>query len=158
MQWVFKQFADNTVKTPIPTFPLVGGRPGLSRLAPGMGVIKNYMQTADRITLQSCQNRVRVHAGDTLIADTRQAIELHETDYPVRYYIPRHDIAMDHLTTSATVTHCPYKGDATYFTVTIDSNKKLTDAAWSYEQPLADMQTITGYIAFDDNQVRIELE
>lgn len=112
------------------------------------------MHTADRIILKPCQNRIRVHAGDTLIADTRQAIELHETGYPVRYYLPRHDVAMQFLVTSATVTHCPFKGDTTYYSIKDD--ERLTDIAWSYEQPLADMYMIAGYIAFDDQQVRLE--
>jgi len=114
------------------------------------------MQTSDRITLQPCHNRIRIHAGDTLIADTRQALELHETDYPVRYYIPRHDIAMEHLTASATVTHCPYKGDATYFGIHGNAIE-IADAAWSYEQPLQDMQMIAGYVAFDDRPLSIEI-
>ena len=115
------------------------------------------MQTSDRIKLKPHGGRISVYAGGKLIADSRQAIELHETDYPVRYYIPRHDIAMENLSTSATVTHCPYKGDATYFNIRRDDTG-IDDAAWSYEQPLEEMQSITGYVAFDDRQVSIELE
>jgi len=118
-------------------------------------VMRNtVMQTADRITLRPGQNRIRIYAGDNQIADTAQAIELHETGYPVRYYIPRHDVAMEYLVQSETVTHCPYKGNATYYSV--ESNgKTISDAAWSYEQPFADMSLIENLLAFDPDRVTI---
>ncbi|MDZ7734720.1 MAG: DUF427 domain-containing protein [Gammaproteobacteria bacterium] len=112
------------------------------------------MQISDRIKLEQARTRIRVYAGDTLIADTGQALELHETGYPVRYYIPRHAINMDSLVRSETVTHCPFKGDATYYSLKADDNV-LADAAWSYEQPFADMAMITNMVAFDPDRVDI---
>lgn len=112
------------------------------------------MQTSDRITLKPHDGRISVYAGDELIADSGQAIDLHETGYPVRHYIPRHDISMQYLKRSETSTHCPYKGDATYYSVELDGDV-TQDAAWSYEQPLDDMAMITNMVAFDPGRVDI---
>lgn len=100
-----------------------------------------------RITLQKTAARIRVLAGDTVIADSRNAIELRETDYPPRFYLPREDVAMDRLQESKTATHCPFKGDATYYNLLLE-DRTIADAAWSYEEPFADMEAIRGHLAF----------
>lgn len=113
------------------------------------------MSTSDRITLKPHNGRISIYADGNLIADTAQAIELHETGYPVRYYIPRHDITMQQLRQSETSTHCPYKGDATYYSVE-SGGEVVSDAAWSYEQPFADMTMIENMVAFDPEKVDIK--
>lgn len=107
---------------------------------------------AGRISLHRNPERIRVWAGDTLLADTRAAIELRETDYSPRQYIPREDVVMEHLKASPTHTNCPFKGDASYFSVDL-REEKLTDAAWSYERPLDAVAEIAGYLAFDTRVV-----
>jgi len=83
-----------------------------------------------RITTRPSTRRVVVeHDGSVLAASTR-AIELDETGAPTRYYLPREDVRMDLLTPSATTSHCPFKGDATYF-----SAPHAPDAFWVYEAP-----------------------
>ncbi|WP_111413546.1 DUF427 domain-containing protein [Billgrantia lactosivorans] len=101
--------------------------------------------SAPRITLHPLDRRVQVTIGDTLLADTTRAIELRERGYPPRLYLPRQDVRMDRLTRSNTATHCPFKGDAAYF-----SFGEQADVAWSYKQPLAGMEAIAGCVAFDD--------
>lgn len=96
-----------------------------------------------RITLHPHSRRVRVVIDDTLLADTTCAIELRETGYPPRQYLPRDDVRMDLLTPTETVTHCPFKGDAGYFAFGVHE-----DAAWSYENPLASIQEIEGRVVF----------
>lgn len=108
------------------------------------------VSTKDRITLYLQDGRVRTKIGDAILADTSCAIELHESDYQPRLYLPREDVRMELLARSDTVTHCPFKGDATYF-----SYAENTDVAWSYEQPLTGMQALAQYIAFDDKKVNI---
>ncbi|WP_152765805.1 DUF427 domain-containing protein [Alkalilimnicola sp. S0819] len=93
--------------------------------------------------------RVRVRAGDTVLADTTRAMELREGGYPPRQYLPAEDVRLDLLTSSNTVTHCPYKGDARYY-----SFGGRTDIAWRYDQPPAELQAIAGRIAF----YRVELD
>lgn len=100
------------------------------------------------IELRPHTERVRIQADGTLIADTEHALELHERGYPVRLYIPREDVAMDMLTRSETVTHCPFKGDTSYYHVEADGNR-LEDAGWSYEAPYTALRDIGGHLAFD---------
>ena len=96
-----------------------------------------------RITLHPHARRVKVVIDGTQLADTTRAIELRERGYPPRQYIPRGDVRMDLLTPSKTVTHCPFKGDARYF-----SFGEHKDVAWSYENPLDSIEEIDGRVVF----------
>lgn len=96
-----------------------------------------------RITLHPHARRVRVIIDGTLLADTTRAIELRETGYPPRQYLPRDDVRMDRLTPSETTTHCPFKGDASYYAF-----GEHEDVAWSYERPLASLKEIEGRVVF----------
>ena len=93
--------------------------------------------------------RVRVTVAGELIADTRDAVALEEGAYPVVFYIPRRDVWMDRLASSPHRTHCPWKGDACYFSLA-DGPENI---AWSYEQPLAAAQPIAGLLAFYASKV-----
>ncbi len=110
-----------------------------------------------RISLHANPARVRIHAGDTLIADTRDAIELRETGYPNRQYIPRADIAMANLSATQTATHCPFKGDTVYYEIQ-GSDRRIADAAWSYEHPFEAVAPIAGHLAFDTDAVDESIE
>ncbi|WP_431025401.1 DUF427 domain-containing protein [Halomonas sp. H5] len=99
--------------------------------------------TEPRITLHPHSRRVRVTIDGTLIADTTRAIELRERGYPPRQYLPRDDVRMELLTPSETRTHCPFKGDASYY-----SFGAHQDVVWSYQQPLEGMEAIDGRLAF----------
>lgn len=103
---------------------------------------------AGRIVQQKNSRRIRILAGDKLIANTNDAIELREVGYPVRQYIPRKDIAMQYLQRSEKTTYCPFKGDASYYSIVLD-DRTIENAAWSYEQPFPAMADIRERIAFD---------
>ncbi|WP_227368865.1 DUF427 domain-containing protein [Halomonas sp. M20] len=109
------------------------------------------------ISLHPHSRRVRVLIGETVIADTQGAIELREQGYPPRQYIPRQDVDMSRLASSEKVTHCPFKGDATYYSIE-GKSENLTDAVWSYEQPFDAMTDIAGYLAFDTQVVEEKME
>jgi len=101
---------------------------------------------------------VKVMLGGEVIADTREAVELHEsmgqgkkTVAPVVYYIPRKDVKMDRLVRSAHRTHCPFKGDASYFSVVGGPE----NAVWSYEQPYDEMLAIKDGLAFYPDKFEI---
>ncbi|WP_290783914.1 DUF427 domain-containing protein [Halomonas sp.] len=96
-----------------------------------------------RITLHPHSRRVQVVIDGTELADTTRAIELRERGYPPRQYIPRDDVRMDLLTSSDTVTHCLFKGDASYF-----SFREHKDLAWSYDQPPENIGDIAGCLVF----------
>lgn len=101
------------------------------------------MPQAPRIELHPVSQRVQVHVGGKLLADSSQALELRENGYPPRHYFSREDVRMDLLTTSETTTHCPFKGNTVYFS--LGENQ---DIAWSYEQPIEGMEAITDKVAF----------
>ena len=107
------------------------------------------------ITITANPKRVRVSAGGVMIADTTRALTLKEASYPAVQYIPRQDAHMEHLSRTDRTTHCPYKGDANYFSVTADG-KALDNAVWTYETPFPAMAEITGYLAFYPDKVTIE--
>ena len=86
---------------------------------------------AHRITTHPFEGTVRVRGGDgEVLAESSRAVALEETGLPTRYYLPREDVRTDLLTASATTSHCPFKGDATYF-----SAPGADDAFWVYEEP-----------------------
>ncbi|UTV87736.1 DUF427 domain-containing protein [Cobetia amphilecti] len=110
-------------------------------------------QPEPRITLHPLSSRVRILVGKTVIADTGSALELREKGYPPRLYLPRADVAIAKLSVSHTVTHCPFKGDSTYYSL-----PDLPDIAWSYDHPIEEMQAIAGRLAFDADKVTLEAE
>jgi uncharacterized protein (DUF427 family) len=98
---------------------------------------------AHRITTRPSSRRVRVESGGQVIAESDRAVELHETGLPTRYYLPPEDVRTELLTPSDTTSHCPFKGDATYF-----SAPGAADAFWVYEAPSEDdAKPIAGLLA-----------
>ena len=96
--------------------------------------------------------RIRVLLGGRVVADTTRAVTLRETTLAPVHYIPREDTDMALLTRSAHSTHCPYKGDACYYSVTVDG-RTVENAVWSYEAPFPAMAEIKGRLAFYRNKV-----
>ncbi len=108
------------------------------------------MATAHRIETTVHPDHVRVELGGEVLAETDRAVELHEKGLPARLYIPRDDVNMDLLTPSNTTSHCPFKGDATYFNA-----PGVQDVAWTYEQPITGRDDITGHLCFFDAKVEL---
>ena len=104
------------------------------------------------ITIARNPRRVRVRFGERVIADTQRALTLREAHYPAVQYIPREDADMSAFTPTAHHTHCPYKGDASYFTLSA-GGRTAENAVWSYEQPFPAMKEIAGYLAFYPDRV-----
>ncbi|WP_314960379.1 DUF427 domain-containing protein [Bradyrhizobium cosmicum] len=107
------------------------------------------------ITITPNPRRVRVTAGDIVIAETSKALTLKEAKYPAVQYVPREDTNMALLERTDRVTHCPYKGDASYYSVKADG-KTLDNAIWTYETPFPAMTGISGHLAFYPDKVKIE--
>ena len=101
------------------------------------------------ITTRPAGVRVRVTFRGEAIADSRDAIALEEGSYPVVYYFPRRDVRMERLARTSHSTHCPFKGDASYYSIL----EGPANAVWSYEQPKQDMQSIKGLLAFYPDKV-----
>jgi len=104
------------------------------------------------ITVTPNSRRVRVTFAGKAIADSSNALKLKEASYPPVHYIPRADVDMSALTRTDHRTHCPYKGDASYFTIRADG-RQADNAVWSYEQPFPAVAEIKEYLAFYPNRV-----
>ncbi|MDN4981742.1 DUF427 domain-containing protein [Bradyrhizobium arachidis] len=107
------------------------------------------------ITITQNPRRVRVTAGDIVIAESTKALTLKEARYPAVQYLPREDANMALLERTARTTHCPYKGDASYYSIKADG-KTLDNAIWTYETPFPAMTEISGHLAFYPDKVKIE--
>ncbi len=99
------------------------------------------------ISIRKAAGTWTVRAGGAVLAESRNALELSEGDHPFVIYFPRGDVAMAFLEKTEHTTHCPKKGDATYYSI-ITKSTELVNAAWSYEAPLADVDRIKDHLAF----------
>ncbi len=104
------------------------------------------------ITMTPNPHLVRVLVGGVIVAETTRALVLKEASLPSVQYIPREDVAMDLLERSSRKTHCPYKGEASYFTAT-GGGLVRENAAWSYEEPFPAMAAIKEHLAFYPDKV-----
>ena len=104
------------------------------------------------ITIEPNPHRVRVVLGGFIVAETTRALTLKEAQLPPVQYIPREDAQMDLFERTNHASHCPYKGDAVYYTVTAGGLVRR-NAAWSYEQPEPAAAAIAGHLAFYPNKV-----
>jgi uncharacterized protein (DUF427 family) len=107
------------------------------------------------ITIEPYIGTVTVCAGDAVIASSTKAKVLTESPYPSVLYIPFEDIDFDQLRKTEISTHCPYKGDASYWSV-LPAAEAGKDAMWAYEQPFDEMAEIRDHGAFYPNKVSIE--
>ncbi len=106
------------------------------------------------ITLTPATRRWRGKFAGHVIADSAEAIVLQEASYPPVVYFPRKDVSMEYMHRTDHHTHCPYKGDASYYTLQMDGNF-AENGVWTYEQPYPAMAAIEGMVAFYPNQVEV---
>lgn len=104
-----------------------------------------------RIDVTPAGAHVRALLDGTVLADSQDSLLLQEGGYPPIHYFPRADIRMDLLTRTDHHTHCPFKGEATYW-----SAKGEANIAWSYDAPYDETRVIAGYVAFYPDRVTIE--
>jgi uncharacterized protein (DUF427 family) len=107
------------------------------------------------ITISPNPNAIRVTADGVVIAESRRALTLKEASYPAVQYIPREDAKLELLSRTDRVTHCPYKGDANYFSINV-GGKMIENSIWTYESPFPAMAEISGHLAFYPDKVKIE--
>ncbi len=104
------------------------------------------------ITIAANGKRVRVTFAGQVVADTTHALTLKEASYKPVFYIPRADANLNLLKATGHRTHCPYKGDANYFSIHA-AGRSAENAVWSYEQPFPTMAKIRNYLAFYPDRV-----
>jgi uncharacterized protein (DUF427 family) len=99
------------------------------------------------ISIERNQARVVVKVGGQVIADTWEALTLRETTYPAVQYIPRKSVDLSALVRSEHTTFCPYKGQASYYSIPAGGDRSI-NAVWTYETPFEAMEKIKEYVAF----------
>jgi uncharacterized protein (DUF427 family) len=104
------------------------------------------------ITVEKNPDRVVVKVAGQVIADTREALSLQEATYPAVQYIPRSDVDMTQLQRTDNESYCPYKGEASYYSI-IPGGEKTVNAVWTYEQPYAAVAEIQEHVAFYPDRV-----
>jgi uncharacterized protein (DUF427 family) len=100
-----------------------------------------------RVWTEPNERRVRVFVGGEAVADSSSTVYLFETGHLPVYYFPREDVRFDLLEPSGHRTHCPYKGDASYYTVVV-GDRRVENAVWAYPDPLASIPQLADYVAF----------
>jgi uncharacterized protein (DUF427 family) len=108
------------------------------------------------ITIEPSDDRVTVRAGGALLAESTSTLVMREASYPPVRYIPLADVDRSRLHDSDTTTYCPYKGDASYYSIT--DAPQGDDAVWFYAQPYPAVEPIRGHIAVYGDRVQIDVE
>ena len=109
----------------------------------------------DHIKIRKAVGTWVVRAGGAVLGETAAALELIEGSYPPVIYFPRHDIAMALMDKTATQSSCPWKGQASYYSI-VGQTATIKDAAWSYETPKPGMEKIAGHLAFYPERATVE--
>lgn len=117
--------------------------PGPAEPSPGFAKNPDY-----RIVLERSDREFVATLQEQVLARSRRAIILRESDYPPLVYFPPEDVRLDLATMSDKDTYCPYKGMASYWSFGIETN-----LAWSYEEPFEEMLEIKGYVSFYMNRL-----
>lgn len=112
----------------------------------GPGYAKHPEHT---LTVKPFRGTVRVEVGGVVLADTQDALQLNEGKYAPVYYVPRKDVKMERLEASDHHTYCPFKGEASYFSI----RGGAANAIWSYEKPYDEVDGIRDLLAFYPNKV-----
>lgn len=129
---------------------------GLQRKSLPMTSSHREPSTAHPITITPAGKRIRVRWNGKVVAETAHALDLKEASYPVVHYIPRGDADMSLFEKTTRSTHCPFKGDASYFTLT-DGSATADNAVWSYEAPFPAVKAIADHLAFYPDKVTFEV-
>jgi uncharacterized protein (DUF427 family) len=110
-----------------------------------------------RIDILATSRPVRVERDGVVLAESTHAHVLFETGLPARWYIPKVDVNMELFTPTDTETHCPYKGQAEYWSVRV-GDKAIPDLAWSYRTPLPESQKVAGMVCFYNERVDLFID
>ncbi len=110
------------------------------------------MATGHKITIIPADVHVEVRLGGETLAKSDRAVRLEETGLPTRYYIPRDDVRTELLRPSAHSTTCPFKGEASYWSVQMGDDV-YENLVWSYESPIPDASGIAGLMCFYSERV-----
>jgi uncharacterized protein (DUF427 family) len=115
------------------------------------------MSAGHTVTITPTDAHVEVRLGRKVLANSARALRLEETGLPARYYLPKDDVRMDLLRPTTFHTTCPFKGAASYWSVTMDGETH-DGIAWAYETPIEAATDIAGYLSFYPDRTEITVD
>lgn len=130
---------------------------GLSWYEEALEVHVHARDPHKRVDVMPSERRVRVELDGQVLAESHRPHALFETTLPTRWYLPAKDVRHELLIPSATVTRCPYKGTASYWSAQVDG-RMYEDIAWTYLEPVIECPRIAGLIAFFNEQVDLIID
>jgi uncharacterized protein (DUF427 family) len=110
-----------------------------------------------RVDILASSRLVRVELDGVVLAESHSPRILFESHLPPRYYLPLSDLRLELFRPSDSVTHCPYKGAATYFTLEL-AGRTYPDFVWIYRSPLPESQKVTGLACFYNEKVDLFID
>lgn len=105
-----------------------------------------------RVDIEPSAKRIRVKIGGVLVADSSRTLTVRETNHEPVTYFPRQDVRLDVLERTSHQTFCPFKGDASYWTIRAGDEIR-ENAVWTYEEPFPEVQELKDYVAFYADRV-----
>jgi uncharacterized protein (DUF427 family) len=130
---------------------------GLSWFEEALEVHVHARDPSKRVDVLPSERHVRVELDGEVIAETRRPHALFETSLPIRWYLPAEDVRRELLVPSDTVTRCPYKGTARYWSARV-ADELHPDIAWSYPEPILECPRIAGLVAFFNEKVDLVVD
>ncbi len=130
---------------------------GLSWFEEALEIHVHARDPLKRVDAMPSERHVRVELDGQVVAESRRPHALFETHLPVRWYLPSEDVDEGHLEPSDTVTRCPYKGTANYFSVRV-GDRVHDDIAWTYPDPVVECPRIEGLVAFFNERVDLVVD
>jgi uncharacterized protein (DUF427 family) len=121
------------------------------------GAVELLMTPGHKISIVPTAVHVEVRLGGRLLAETDRAMKLDETGLPARYYLPPDDVQMDLLRPTTFHTNCPFKGEASYWSLDIDG-ETYDGIVWSYEAPTAQAAEVRGMLSFYPDRTEVTVD
>ncbi|WP_236788537.1 DUF427 domain-containing protein [Amycolatopsis sp. GM8] len=107
-----------------------------------------------RVDILASSRHVRIEIDGVTVAESRNPRLLFETGLPTRYYLPKTDLRLDLIEPSDTITRCPYKGEAEYYSLRV-GDQLHNDVVWYYRTTLPESQKVQGLVCFYDEKVDV---
>jgi uncharacterized protein (DUF427 family) len=114
------------------------------------------MSNGHQITIDPTEQHVVVRIDGVTVAESDRAVVLEETGLPPRYYLPRDDVRFELLQPTSRASTCPYKGQASYWSVMI-GDRVLENVVWAYEDPIPEAEGIRGLLSFYNERVELSV-
>lgn len=121
-------------------------------------IMGHWRDPYHRVDVRRSSRHARVTAHGIAIAETDHPVLVFETNLPVRVYLRQEDVRMNLLTKTDIHTICPYKGRASYWTLTLEDGTTIPDAAWTYDEPLDDIGDLDGLVSFLGDGIEAHLD